>query len=88
LEQNYPNPFNPSTFIKFSIPQIANVELVIYNVLGQKVRTLVRGKLSAGFHQVVWDGTNDEGWKVSTGVYLLKMKSNDFIQTRKMMIVN
>jgi len=88
LKQNYPNPFNPSTNIKFSIPQAANVELAIYNVLGQKVRMLVNNKLSAGFHQVVWDGKNDQGLKVSTGIYLLEMKSTDFIQTRKMMIVN
>lgn len=88
LEQNYPNPFNPSTNIKFSISQNEHVEIVIYNILGQKVKTLVNKKLLAGFHQVVWDGKNDQGLKVSTGIYLLKMKSKDFIQTRKMMIVN
>ena len=88
LEQNYPNPFNPSTHIKFSIPRPAHVELVIYNVLGQRVRTLVNRNLSAGFHNVMWDGKNDLGAKVATGLYLLKMKSKDFVQTRKMMIVN
>lgn len=88
LRQNYPNPFNPSTNIKFSIPQTEFVEIMIYNVLGQQVKTLVNQKLLPGFHQVVWDGKNDQGMKVSTGIYLLKMKCQDFIQTRKMMIVN
>lgn len=88
LRQNYPNPFNPSTNIKFSIPQTEFVEIMIYNVLGQLVKTLVNQKLLPGFHQVVWDGKNDQGMKVSTGIYLLKMKCQDFIQTRKMMIVN
>lgn len=88
LKQNYPNPFNPATTIKFSIPQTDFVEIMIYNVLGQQVKTLVSQKLLTGFHQVVWDGKNDQGLKVSTGVYLLKMKCKDFVQTRKMMIVN
>jgi len=88
LEQNYPNPFNPLTNITFSIPQTAHVEVIVYNVLGQKVRTLVNEKLSPGFHLIAWDGKNDQGLKVSTGIYLLKMKSKDFVQTKKMMIVN
>ncbi len=88
LKQNYPNPFNPSTSINFSIPQTALVEIMIYNLLGQQVKMLVNENLFPGFHQVIWDGKNDRGVKAATGIYLLKMKCKDFVQTRKMMIVN
>ncbi len=88
LKQNYPNPFNPSTSIKFSIPQTAFVEIMIYNILGQQVKMLVNEQLLPGFHQVLWDGKNDQGLKVATGIYMLKMTCKDFIQIRKMMIVN
>ncbi len=88
LFQNYPNPFNPSTNIKFSIPQPALITIEIYNVLGQKIRSLINTELFPGIHQIEWDGTDDQGLKVSTGTYLLMMNSKDFAQTRKMMMVN
>ncbi len=88
LFQNYPNPFNPSTYIKFSIPKSAFISIEIYNVMGQRIKSLVNAKLNSGMHQINWDGTNDQGLKVSAGTYLLMMKSEDFIQTRKMMMVN
>jgi len=88
LFQNYPNPFNPSTNIKFSIPHTAFIAIEIYNVLGQKIRSLVNTELSPGIHQIEWDGRDDHGLKVSAGTYLLLLKSEDFIQTRKMVMVN
>ena len=88
LEQNYPNPFNPSTNINFSIPEPARVELVIYNVLGQKVKTLINDNMSSGFHHVLWKGVNDRGVSVSTGVYIVKIKCKDYVQTRKMIMMN
>jgi hypothetical protein len=88
LFQNYPNPFNSMTTIKFSIPWQAVVVIEIYNVLGQKMRTLFNEELDAGIHQISWDGTNDQGVRVSSGPYLLIMKCEDLIQARKMMVVN
>ncbi|HFE64530.1 MAG TPA: choice-of-anchor D domain-containing protein, partial [Caldithrix sp.] len=67
VKQNYPNPFNPTTTIKYQLPQSSDVHLVIYNVLGQKVRTLLNTRKDAGYYQVVWDGRNDQGVKLATG---------------------
>ncbi|NIW45714.1 MAG: hypothetical protein GWN30_13475, partial [Gammaproteobacteria bacterium] len=67
LKQNHPNPFNPSTTIEYQLPRAAEVKLAIYNVLGQKVRTLVNGKLAPGYHSVVWDGRDDRGVVASSG---------------------
>ena len=61
LAQNYPNPFNPSTTIKYNLPENAQIELTIFNLLGQKVRRLVSGNVSAGFHSIQWDGKNEQG---------------------------
>lgn len=88
LEQNYPNPFNPTTNINFSIPEPAPVELIIYNVLGQRVKTLIDKNMTPGFHHVIWNGLNDQGIGVSTGVYIVKIKCKDFVQTRKMIMMN
>jgi len=88
LEQNYPNPFNPSTTINYSIPEPTQVELVVYNILGQKVRTLVSKKMAPGFYNVNWDGLNDEGHFVATGVYIVKISCKNFSQTRKMTMMN
>jgi len=76
LSQNYPNPFNPSTSIKFSVPVNANVTLTIYNLLGQVVTTLVNEEVSAGHYSTVWNGADDNGYQVSSGVYLYEMKAN------------
>ena len=74
---NYPNPFNPSTNIKFSLKTDSKVSLMIYNIRGQKVRTLVNDNLQAGHHSVVWDGRDDSGKNVSSGVYFNGFDSND-----------
>ena len=87
LWQNQPNPFNPATLISFSLPAEAMVRLEIYNLSGEKVRTLVDGSYGRGVHTVIWDGTDSAGSSVSAGVYLYTITSNDFTQTRKMMLI-
>jgi len=87
LYQNYPNPFNPSTTITFDLPMNANVTLVIYNTLGQKVRTLVNDALEAGTHRVVWDGRNEFGVPVANGVYIYTIKAGNFVKSLKMTLM-
>jgi hypothetical protein len=89
LAQNYPNPFNPSTTIKYDLPKHAEVKLVVYNAFGQKVRTLVdNAQQEAGYHQIVWNGTNDAGHPVATGVYFYKLiAGQDYVRTLKMLFV-
>ncbi len=70
---NYPNPFNPTTTISFSIPEESKVELSIYNIKGQKIKSLLNGQITAGEHSIVWNGEDDEVKKVSSGVYLYKL---------------
>ncbi|MFQ6113820.1 MAG: T9SS type A sorting domain-containing protein, partial [bacterium] len=87
LQQNYPNPFNPTTFIRYEIAKDGEVELTIYNSLGQKVRTLVNARQNAGFYSTQWDGTNQAGMPVSSGVYLYRLKAGDFTESRKMVLL-
>ncbi|MCH7755672.1 T9SS type A sorting domain-containing protein [candidate division KSB1 bacterium] len=90
LEQNYPNPFNPSTIITYAIPISHNnqqVKLEIFNALGQKVRTLINEQLSANFHTIEWDGTNDLGRPVTSGLYLYRIEAGSFVQVRKMLFL-
>lgn len=87
LEQNFPNPFNPVTTITYHVPRKAPVKLIIFNRLGQKIKTLVEGEHSAGSFKVIWDGTNDQGVKVSSGVYFYKLQSTDFQTVRKMVFI-
>jgi hypothetical protein len=87
LSQNYPNPFNPTTTIDYSIPQSGNVELVIFNMAGQKVRTLVNERQDAAFYKVVWDGRNDLGESVASGLYFYRMVSGNFSKIEKMTLV-
>jgi hypothetical protein len=82
LEQNYPNPFNPSTTISFSIPNPGNVEILVYNLLGQKVATLLNERMEIGTHQITFDGAS-----LSSGVYFYSIKSGDFFKTRKMILL-
>ncbi|NUM68048.1 T9SS type A sorting domain-containing protein [candidate division KSB1 bacterium] len=82
LEQNYPNPFNPSTSIAFALAKTGEVRLEIYNALGQRLATLVNGKLPAGQHQVVWDAQN-----VPSGIYFYKLEAGAYQQTRKMILM-
>ena len=87
LNQNYPNPFNPTTEISFSLPESQNVELVIYNMRGRKVATLIDGYLSAGEHRVEWDSTDDDGNTVASGVYLYKLIAGTVTVSKKMTLV-
>jgi len=87
LGQNYPNPFNPETSIEFALPEAGKVELDIYNVLGQKVNALVDEQLPAGYHTVVWDGTDNRGIKVASGVYFYRLSAGKFNAYRKMLLV-
>ena len=84
LNQNYPNPFNPTTNIKYQVPQDSRISLTVYNMLGQKVATLANEYKTAGYHNVVWNATNDFGQKVSSGVYFLRMQAGDFTKTMRM----
>jgi len=87
LKGNFPNPFNPVTTISFSIPEDERVELSVFNIKGQKVRTLINSNIDAGSHSVVWDGTSDQGSKVSSGIYLYKLKISSRVSTKKMIML-
>lgn len=87
LRQNYPNPFNPNTRMCFEIPCRSHVSLVVYNMLGQKVRTLADEVRSAGSYVVEWDGRNDAGKTLSTGIYLYRLEAGDFAQTKKAILM-
>ena len=88
LSQNYPNPFNPTTQIRFALPVAGEVKLIVYNMLGQQVRELVANKMEAGIYNVIWDGMNDNGNAVSSGMYLYRIRvDNKFVRTRKMMLL-
>ena len=87
LHQNYPNPFNPTTSIKFDLPNAGNVKLVIYDMMGREVRTLLNNNINAGFQSVKWDATNDFGKPVSAGVYIYQIQADGFIQSKKMILL-
>ena len=87
LHENYPNPFNPTTTLRFDLPEISDVNLVIYNMLGQKVRAFNMNSISAGSHSIKWNGTNELGKSVSAGVYLYQLQAKDFVKTRKMVLL-
>ncbi|MDO9547885.1 MAG: T9SS type A sorting domain-containing protein [Candidatus Marinimicrobia bacterium] len=87
LHQNFPNPFNPTTQISFEMPMMGNVKLDIYNILGQKVRTLVSRELNAGFHVYEWNALNDAGQGLSAGVYIYQLTAGDFVQQKKMLLL-
>jgi hypothetical protein len=87
LHQNYPNPFNTATIIKFDIVDHAQVKLDIYNILGQKVKSLINRPYSAGFHSIIWNGNNELGERVSSGVYIYTINAGEYHQARKMTIL-
>ena len=87
LYPNYPNPFNPYTWISFTLPQDDHIRLEIYNLQGQRIRVLVEGNYTKGFHRVQWDGTDDLGRTVPAGVYYYRLISSQRIQTRKMVFM-
>ncbi|RKY96897.1 MAG: hypothetical protein DRQ03_06580 [Candidatus Hydrothermota bacterium] len=84
LGPNYPNPFRGQTVIKYALPKDAHVTLEIYDISGRKVKTLVNGFEKAGWKTAIWNGTNERGEKVKSGIYFYRMKADKFLKTRKM----
>jgi hypothetical protein len=93
LLPNYPNPFNPETEIKFGLPVSSNVSLMIYNLQGQEIKTLINGRAEAGYKHVKWNGTNESGDTVGAGIYIYRIQAyslednTQFSQTRKMILL-
>ena len=87
LGQNYPNPFNPTTNIRFDVPKRSNVNISVFNVLGQKVRTLVDQDFAPGTYEVDWDGHSDAGTQVASGIYFYRFTAEDVVKTRKMLML-
>ncbi|MCC7429903.1 VCBS repeat-containing protein [bacterium] len=87
LHQNYPNPFNPTTTIEFDLTQGAFTKLAVYNTNGQLVKELLAKNLEANYHKIVWDGTDQNGHKVSSGIYFYRINSGKFVDTKKMLLL-
>ena len=87
LSQNYPNPFNAVTVISFALPKTGHVKLEVYNILGQKVKDLVDEVVTAGYKRVVWDGKDNSGKAVASGVYLYQLKADGFTEAKRMILL-
>jgi hypothetical protein len=87
VSQNYPNPFNPQTNFKFSLPQASHVKIDIFNILGQRIKTLVDEDMKAGVYLVDWDGKDEKGVEISSGVYFYRVTAGDFSDIRKMIFM-
>jgi hypothetical protein len=87
LRQNYPNPFNPTTTINYELVISSNIELMIFDQLGQEVRSLVNGRQHANYYQIQWDGRDNSGKQVMSGIYVYRLKVDSFSQARKMMLL-
>ncbi len=87
LGTNYPNPFNPTTNITFAIPRTSRVKVEIFNTLGRKIKTLMDATLNTGYHTLHWNGLNDNGQTIPTGVYFYRMQTESFTDTKKMVLV-
>ena len=87
MKQNYPNPFNPNTVITYQIPQNEMVTLEVFNVLGQRVRTLVNEIKDAGQYEITWDGKNNSGNQLSSGIYLYRINAGNFVKVMKMILL-
>lgn len=87
LNQNYPNPFNATTVIEYALPKDTRVNITIYNILGRKVKTLVDEFQLVGSKKVIWDGRNNQGDKVASGVYFLRMRTEEFTKSKKMILI-
>jgi hypothetical protein len=87
LRQNYPNPFNPTTVIQYALPKASFVKIQIFNVLGQKVRNLVEEEQEPGYQTIYWDGKDDGGVEVSSGVYFYKIEAGSFVKAKKMTLL-
>jgi len=87
LQQNYPNPFNPETTISYQLPKNGEVELVVYNLKGQKVKQLISDQLSAGQHSAIWNGRDNNGKSVSSGIYFYKLNTENYEKTKRMVLM-
>jgi hypothetical protein len=87
LGQNYPNPFNPATIIRYAVATRSQVTIEVINMLGQRVRMLVNDTKPAGSYQVEWDGRDDSGRQVSSGVYLYRFQADDVVLAKKMVLI-
>ena len=87
LHQNYPNPFNPTTQVKYDLPETGSVQIMIYDLMGRKVRTLINSEQNAGFKTLQWNATNDRNEPVSAGLYLYTIQAGEFRQTKKMVLL-
>ena len=87
LLQNFPNPFNPITEIRYAVPEKSNVTLIIYNINGQEVIRWQWDGLKPGFYKQEWRGTNSNGIKVASGLYIYRIVANNFIQSKKMILL-
>ena len=87
LQQNFPNPFNPSTEIRFDLPENDHVTLAVYNMMGQKIKTLASRNMTPGYHSIIWNGTNDSGAKVATGMYFYSINTKNFQSIKKMLFL-
>jgi len=87
LKQNYPNPFNPTTTLTFELPKQMDIKLIVYDILGRRVRTLINGPAKQGVHAVLWNATNDHGFAVSSGVYFYRLTTDNYDKTMKMVLM-
>jgi len=87
LKQNYPNPFNPVTIIKFNLTEPSNTKLTVYNILGQEVKQLLNKMLAPGSYDMTWDGTDETGQGMPSGVYMYRLTTDQFSQSRKMLLL-
>ena len=87
LDQNYPNPFNPDTTIRFDLPLSEEIDLAVYNLTGQKFATLAQGLREAGTYTLRWDGRDDDGRDLATGVYLYRLEAGEQVETRKLLLL-
>ena len=87
LYNNYPNPFNPVTTLRYDLPEDALVNITIYDIMGRIVKTLINSQQNAGFKSIQWNATNDAGSPLSAGLYLYKIQADNFVQTRKMVLL-
>ena len=87
LHQNYPNPFNPTTQIRYDLPEDANVNIIIYDIMGRSIRSLVNSQQTAGYRSIQWNATNNLGEPVSAGMYIYMIQTGEFRQTRKMVLL-
>jgi len=87
LHQNYPNPFNPITTIKYDLPKDAHIRIVIYDMMGHEVRTLINSNQQAGYQAIQWNALNNQGKQVSSGYYIYVMQAGDFLKTQKMILL-